>query len=244
MNNKIDTNLKLPKQNLFLITLLFWLTGGIYLPIWFINRDSFLCRIGEKKRSLKLLYFISLIVLIGMLISSLIINVDSTQVERNLLLEQIALFPRMITGIMGIFFIFQVVRARSIINKYLLQQSNTQKTISSLLFGTLMVIAYMSVALMTNTESALLWANFPSLLLLQNKINKLNIPSKDQAKKNMTKKIVFFIAYFSLVTIVAAAMKKPDTTIPPVSDAILIVGFFFAIGYGLFWLISNVFFKK
>lgn len=194
MSNKIDTNLKLPKQNLFLITFLFWLTGGIYLPIWFINRDSFLCHIGEKKRSLKLLYFISLTVLIvSMIIGAWLAveqkraneywleryttidrKIDSTQLEENLLLEQTALFLRMATEIIGVFFIFQVIRARSIINKYLLQQSNTQKTISSLLFGTLLVIAYIIIASMTNTEKALLWANFPSILLLQNKINKLN----------------------------------------------------------------------
>lgn len=47
----------------------------------------------------------------------------------------------------------------------------------------------------------------------------------------MTKKIVFFIAYFLLVTIIAAAMKKPDQTVPPVSEAILIVGAIYGVIY-------------
>jgi len=60
----------------------------------------------------------------------------------------------------------------------------------------------------------------------------------------MTKKILFFITYFLLVTIVAAAMKKPEATVPPISNAILAVGLFFAIVYGLFRLIGKLFPKK
>ena len=56
-------------------------------------------------------------------------------------------------------------------------------------------------------------------------------------------KIMLFIVYFILVTIVAAAMKSPEKTLPPVTDAIIVVGIFFALVYGVWKLIKRVFNK-
>lgn len=42
----------------------------------------------------------------------------------------------------------------------------------------------------------------------------------------------------------AAVMKKPNSTVPPVSDAMLIVGLFLAVGYGLLRLTQKFFFNK
>lgn len=56
-------------------------------------------------------------------------------------------------------------------------------------------------------------------------------------------KILFFIVYFLLVMIVATAMKSPERTVPPISDAIMVVGIFFAAIYGVSKLIIKIFKK-
>ena len=56
-------------------------------------------------------------------------------------------------------------------------------------------------------------------------------------------KIMLFIVYFILVTIVAAAMKSPEKTLPPVTDAMIVVSIFFALVYGVWKLIKRVFNK-
>ena len=56
-------------------------------------------------------------------------------------------------------------------------------------------------------------------------------------------KIMLFIVYFILVTIVASAMESPEKTLPPVTDAMIVVSIFFALVYGVWKLIKRVFNK-
>ena len=55
---------------------------------------------------------------------------------------------------------------------------------------------------------------------------------------------MLIIIYFILVTIVATAMKSPGKTVPPVSDAIILVGIFFVLVYGVSKLIKRAFRKS
>lgn len=57
-------------------------------------------------------------------------------------------------------------------------------------------------------------------------------------------KVILFVAYFLLVTIVATAMKAPERTVPPISDAMIVVGIFFAVVYGIVKLVKRVFKKS
>lgn len=57
-------------------------------------------------------------------------------------------------------------------------------------------------------------------------------------------KILLFIVYFLLVTIVATAMKPPEKTVPPITDAMLVVGIFFALIYGVLKLIKKILKKE
>lgn len=53
-------------------------------------------------------------------------------------------------------------------------------------------------------------------------------------------KIAIFLIYFLLVTIVASAMKEPNKTVPPISDAMIVVGIFFVVIYGFIRLIKKL----
>ena len=57
-------------------------------------------------------------------------------------------------------------------------------------------------------------------------------------------KIVLFIVYFLLVTIVAAAMRSPESTVPPISNAMIVLGIVFAVIYGIGKLIKKMLVKR
>lgn len=56
--------------------------------------------------------------------------------------------------------------------------------------------------------------------------------------------VALAILFFLLVTIVGIALKKPDATVPPMSNAYLIVGLFFAAIYGLIRIIKRLLHKE
>ena len=57
------------------------------------------------------------------------------------------------------------------------------------------------------------------------------------------RKTLYFIGFVILVTIVAAVLQKPGQTIPPVSNAILIVGAIFGVIYLVVKLVKKILFK-
>lgn len=54
-------------------------------------------------------------------------------------------------------------------------------------------------------------------------------------------KWLFYVATLLLITIVSAALRKPDDTVPPISNAILLVGIFYTVIFLVYKLICLIF---
>jgi len=210
MKKTFDKILHPTKINLLLLFFLILITNGVYLPIWFLQQDSFL-RFNKIKHGVlkKWILVFTTIIMAGTVGARTWYSVklrDLATTNQSLIFENIAdnteglsksseyldllteyeafglnlTMANIIIGIMGLILITYSFNLRNAVN--IILRKNNKKTISTWLFGIVGIITYLFFAVLGSTEIALLWSVFPLAIIMQYRINRLY--NKPNALKN------------------------------------------------------------
>lgn len=203
--NSVPQN-ALPKTNLILLTLFSFISGGIYLPIWYLRRRSFFQYDLSSNPFLSKWFFIgAILALLGLVILGVWFGVSLELIKdttRQLSLEKIKAGEDILSifkdnpglldsrlgleknlyylqigySIVGLFLFIQSLTARLAINVYL--KGSNQKPIALWLWLILAGGFYL-LFFQVGNGFGLLWANFPLIFLMQYRINRLKSERAD-----------------------------------------------------------------
>jgi len=192
---EIKMHSKKIKINLFALTAISLISGGIYFPIWFLRRHIFL---GNRTRDQLLGKWFFVAATLTLIVTTATrgwcgANLDLVEsrfgkqvletpaVGRNVFseylgnrfeLERNILYTRWVDGILALLLIGQSFVARSAVNIHLRKAGQTQISLQLWLMSGLCFYIFFAM-IGGNPERGLLWTNFPLIFLMQYKINSL-----------------------------------------------------------------------